>query len=110
MKHIVIMMFVGLVFLVSCSSGEDIFSTGPGTADWVDDAVAILTESVTDPAGDFETGASGAPPYSTPVAFSPADVTQVAFGLDDDYLYLQLDFTGAIPQERRGESRCWPGR
>jgi len=100
MKQSILVTVLSLLLLVSCSSSTDLLSPDEPaqTADWVDGASEILSQSVTDPTGDFEVSPSGAPPYSQPVVFSPADVTHVAFGLDDDYLYVQLDFSGTIPE------------
>jgi hypothetical protein len=98
MKHSALVAVFALLLLVSCSSSSDILSPDqPNEADWVNLASQILSRSVSDPTGDFEASPSGAPPYSQPVAYAPADVTNVSFGLDDDYLYVQLDFDGNIP-------------
>ena len=99
MKHSVIVTVFSLLVLVSCTSSTDILSpeSSQGDADWVNAASQALTQSIADPTGDFEASPTGGPPYSQPVAFSPADVTNVAFGLDENYLYVRLDYNGNIP-------------
>lgn len=96
MRHSVLTILVATFFLVSCSSSDG-FLNSPYEADWVDDASAAMAEALSDPTGDFELGSDGAPPYTSPVAYSPIDVTQVVFGMVDDYLYMQLDFNAIIP-------------
>ena len=98
MRHSVLIILVATFFLVSCSSTDSILNPDtPQDAEWADGAAAVMAETLTDPAGDFELGAAGAPPYSSPVPYSPIDVTQVTFGMSGDFLYLQLDFNGIIP-------------
>jgi len=96
MRLSVLTVLVATFFLIACSSSDSILDS-PYEADWVGDASAAMAESLSDPTDDFELGDGGAPPYSSPVAYSPIDVTQVVFGLVGNYLYLQLDFNGIIP-------------
>jgi hypothetical protein len=99
LRHELLTVGIMLAFLVSCSSSEDLFTPGPSLeAEWVGDAAAAATETLTDPTGDFEIGGAGAPPYNEPVAYSPIDVTDVGFGVMGDYLYLRLGFDGVIPE------------
>ena len=97
MRHSVLTILVATFLLVSCSSSTDSILSSPFEADWADGAAAVMTESLIDPAGDFEFGPLGAPSYSSPVPYSPIDVTRVGFGIAGDHLYLRLDFTGVIP-------------
>ena len=98
MRHSVLIILVATFFLVSCSSTDSILNPDtPQDAAWADGAAAAMAETLTDPTGDFEIGDQGAPPYASPVAYSPIDVTQVTFGMVDDFLYMQLDFNGIIP-------------
>ncbi len=37
------------------------------------------------------------PPYSGPVSYPPVDVTEVAVGIDGDFLYMRVTYAGIVP-------------
>jgi len=88
--------------LGSCGGGGG--SSGLATATtfpdpWPPDLNVVLTTVFADGAGDQEAmpPAQAGPPYSGPVPFAPVDVTQIAVGIDGDFLYMRVDYLGVIP-------------
>lgn len=80
---------------VSCSSDAiDDLLDPPGDAEWVDTAMAAMSETIPDAANDYD---FSEPPYSQPVDYAPADVVSVQFGTDGDFFYLYVALDGTIP-------------
>ncbi len=79
--------------------------TGPDVvtydAPWPVDMSRVLVRTFTDEAGDQEalpTWMDG-PPYSGPVPWPSIDVTRVSVGVEAGFLYMRVDFAGAIPAD-----------
>lgn len=83
-----------LVFAVGCSSDSAIDTFFDDASDWIDDALASLTENISEATGDFDPSDA---PYLTPYAFPSADVTDVSYGFDGDYFYVRVDLADVIP-------------
>ncbi len=92
------------MLLTACGGGG-----GPTEADgsvafaypeaWPSDLAAVFTTTYVDGTGDQVAlpPEMAGPPYSGPVPFPPVDVERVLLGIEGDFLFLRVDFAGAIP-------------
>ena len=62
---------------------------------WPSDLTSTLTEVRLDLTGDWITGVGTDPDLVIP--YAPTDVVRSAYGVDDDFFYLRLEFAGTIP-------------
>ena len=77
-----------------CNSSNDVFDDFvPDDAEWALAVDSLLTTAIIDPAGDYD---PSEPTYQ--VDFQSVDLLSMAFGADGGYLYIRLDFSGAIPE------------
>ena len=99
-------LLAGLLALPAClngGDGETDPTSDPGGLDetWPADLAAVLTQSFPDGTGDLELmpPEQAGPPYSDPVPYPPIDITEIAVGVEGEYLYMRVDFAGTIPTD-----------
>ncbi|PCJ62584.1 MAG: hypothetical protein COA79_03465 [Planctomycetota bacterium] len=93
------------------SCGGDSSSSNSGTAinddavtfnsPWPTDFSKIFKASFSDGEGDQIAlpVEMDAPPYADPVSFPSVDVTNISLGIEQDFLYMRVDYAGEIPLE-----------
>ncbi|MEW8370219.1 MAG: hypothetical protein AB2602_10745 [Candidatus Thiodiazotropha sp.] len=64
---------------------------------WPDDINAVYSLTNVESSGDSEIAPGGAPPYTDPIDYPPADLVALSMGIEGDYLYIRFDFAGTIP-------------
>ncbi|MEK7388220.1 MAG: hypothetical protein AAB036_00830 [Elusimicrobiota bacterium] len=71
--------------------------TAAGSVYWTQyyDDPAIFTQTLNDPAGDWELPISEAPPSI--IAYNTIDVRTIQYGLSGSYFYVRVDYAGTIP-------------
>ncbi len=106
MKYMTFALVFGSLCLYSCGGGGgDNGNNGGGVPDttysapWPDDVETVYTADVIDPIGDAEIAPGGGPPYAESVQYAPSDLTRVAFGIDDGFLYMRMEFAAITPTE-----------
>jgi hypothetical protein len=87
----------GCVILVMAYAGCPQFTAPP----WPTNYAPILTDQYVDAVGD-EVSPLGVGTYPS------IDVTDVALGVDNDYLYIRVDFAVPIPTVHQDVSGVWP--
>ncbi len=90
-----------LAVLTGCEKSTSPGGSGGNTFPdpWPSNMGAVLTTMFTDPAGDQQAlpPEQEGPPYPGPVPFPAVDVTEIAMGVDGDFLYMRVQFAGPIP-------------
>lgn len=90
-----ILLVAGCMILVMAFTGCPQFIAAP----WPTNYAPILTDQFVDPVGD----------EMAPVGAYPSiDVTDLALGVSDDYLYIRIDFSAPIPTAPQDVSGVWP--
>ena len=90
-----ILLIVGVALLVIALVGCAQFSAPP----WPVDYIPILTDQFPDPAGDEIVPAGSYP---------PVDVTNLALGVFEDYLYIRVEYSAPIPTTAQDVAGIWP--
>ncbi len=90
-----ILLIVGVALLVIALVGCAQFSA----PSWPVDYIPILTDQFPDPAGDEIVPAGSYP---------SVDVTNLALGVFEDYLYIRVDYSAPIPTTAQDVAGIWP--
>jgi hypothetical protein len=90
-----------ILFVVGCAALVFAFIGCPAfiPTPWPTNYAPILTDQFVDPGGD-EMAPAG--------VYPSIDVTDLALGISDDYLYIRVDFSAPIPTTPQDVSGVWP--
>lgn len=89
---------LALLSVLACTSLAACDADSPT---WPVDEVSLFSITFTDGTGDLAAlpTAWEAPSYSGLVSYPPVDVERIRLGVQDDYLYMRVDFVAPIPDE-----------
>ena len=69
----------------------------PEADPWPQDYTSIFSYAIDDEGSDFDEDISGAPSYIDEINYPAINVTKVSLGVEDNYLYMRLNYAGEVP-------------
>ncbi|MFC1978991.1 hypothetical protein ACFLVP_03285 [Chloroflexota bacterium] len=74
-----------------------VFYRTPASDPWPEDYTSIFSYAIDDVGSDFDQEVSDAPTYIDQIDYPPINITKVLLGVEDNYLYMRLDYAGEVP-------------